>query len=140
MGRPQARKRHHKSCGPTKRRQRIKKCTKDLDQIHFDLKPVYSNLLNPTEKNEDLPGDGQHYCLYCARYFDSDDVLKIHLKTKAHKKRLKSLRVEPYSQKEAERAAGMGSFLGIKNAEIFTEPTKLDTNTTKKSEEPIDDV
>lgn len=38
-------------------------------------------------------------------------TLAVHLKTKAHKKRVKNLRWAPHTQEEAERAAGMGNFI-----------------------------
>lgn len=55
----------------------------------------------------DLPGLGQHYCVECARYFVDAAALKAHKRTKQHKNRLKELREKPYSQAEAEAAAGM---------------------------------
>ncbi|XP_048954617.1 zinc finger protein 593 isoform X2 [Canis lupus baileyi] len=45
------------------------------------------------------------------RYFIDSATLKTHFRSKDHKKRLKQLSVEPYSQEEAERAAGMGSYV-----------------------------
>ena len=41
-------------------------------------------------KDEYLPGEGQYYCISCARYFPEKDGLKQHFKTKQHKRRLKS--------------------------------------------------
>ena len=38
-------------------------------------------------------------------------TLTIHLKTKAHKKRVKELRLTPHTHEEAERAAGKGNFI-----------------------------
>jgi bud site selection protein 20 len=46
-----------------------------------------------------------------SRYFIDSNSLKDHNKSKTHKRRLKDLLVEPYSQEEAERAAGMGSYI-----------------------------
>ncbi len=37
-------------------------------------------------------------------------ALRVHLKSKIHSRRLKELRVEPYTLEEAEAAAGMGQF------------------------------
>jgi len=54
----------------------------------------------------DLPGDGQFYCIPCARHFQSHNALAGHKKTKGHKKQLKLLRtVKPYTQAEAELAS-----------------------------------
>ena len=38
--------------------------------------------------------------------------------------RLKALRIEPYSQAEAERAAGMGSYIAPKKVDIKTQDVK----------------
>lgn len=55
-----------------------------------------------------MPGLGQHYCIECARYFDSSQALLVHKKGKVHKRRLKNLREEPYTQEEAEAAVNIG--------------------------------
>uniref|UniRef100_A0A5F9DNB8 Zinc finger protein 593 n=1 Tax=Oryctolagus cuniculus TaxID=9986 RepID=A0A5F9DNB8_RABIT len=79
------------------------------------------------------PG-GLHRCLACARYFIDSANLKTHFRSKDHKKRLKQLTVEPYSQEEAERAAGMGSYMPPKRlavpAEVSTEVPEMDTSST----------
>lgn len=49
--------------------------------------------------------------------------MQSHFKTKKHKRRLKDLELEPYSQAEAERAAGKGSYLEAKRRKIETQPT-----------------
>lgn len=56
---------------------------------------------------EDLPGLGKHYCKECAKFFESDTNFVAHQKGKVHKRRVKALREEPYSQKEAEAAIGL---------------------------------
>nr|XP_051688687.1 zinc finger protein 593-like [Oryctolagus cuniculus] len=77
---------------------------------------------------------GLHRCLACARYFIDSANLKTHFRSKDHKKRLKQLTVEPYSQEEAERAAGMGSYMPPKRlavpAEVSTEVPEMDTSST----------
>lgn len=45
------------------------------------------------------------------RYFVDDKALGEHKRSKVHKRRLKELEYEPYSQEESERASGMGSYL-----------------------------
>lgn len=40
--------------------------------------------------------------------------------------RLKQLREEPYTQEEAERAAGMGSYIPPKVVEVKTQPLEED--------------
>lgn len=75
-----------------------------LDQVADDIK-------NPRrvefEIDLDLPGLGQHYCVQCARHFISGKVLAAHKRTKPHKARLRELKEKPYTQAEAEAAAGM---------------------------------
>ncbi|KAI8380813.1 hypothetical protein BD560DRAFT_323812, partial [Blakeslea trispora] len=59
------------------------------------------------EIDTDLPGLGQFYCVECARHFISENHLTEHLKSKLHKRRVKKLEDEPYTQEEADRAAGI---------------------------------
>ncbi|XP_038614300.1 zinc finger protein 593 [Tachyglossus aculeatus] len=84
----------------------------DLDEIHREL---WTHEARP---DPDLPGSGQHYCLACARYFVDAKSLKSHFKSKDHRKRLKQLSEEPYTQEEAERAAGMGSYVPPRRVEV----------------------
>ncbi|KAM3594233.1 uncharacterized protein V6R79_004613 [Siganus canaliculatus] len=100
---------------------KTKRRTKDLDQIHADMKPETAAKLLRQEVDYDVTGCAQHYCLHCARYFVDMKALKEHFKTKVHKKRLKQLREEPYTQAEAERAAGMGSYIPPKIVEVKTQ-------------------
>ncbi|KAK9394732.1 zinc finger protein [Crotalus adamanteus] len=100
----------------TKRRRR------DLDQIHHDMLPENATKLLRQELDPDLPGNAQHYCLHCARYFIDLKGMKDHFRSKVHKKRLKQLSEEPYTQEEAERAAGMGSYIAPKKIEVHTQP------------------
>lgn len=55
-------------------------------------------------KDEDLPGEGQYYCISCAKYFVSQEARKAHLKSKVHKRRLQAMLDEPHTQKDAEEA------------------------------------
>ena len=61
-----------------------------------------------TKAVEDLPGLGQYYCVECAKYFDTEVNRAAHLRGKNHKRRTRLLREKPYSQREAEEAAGLG--------------------------------
>ena len=67
------------------------------------------------------------------KYFIDSANLKTHFRSKDHKKRLKQLSVEPYSQEEAERAAGMGSYIPPQRlavpTEVSTEVPEMDTST-----------
>lgn len=98
-----------KGKGSHKRGRRKRFLARAVDQIHEDLaEPMKAEALRTDQPIDfDLPGMGQHYCVECARYFVSEDVLEQHSRTKKHKMRLKELKQKPYSQAEAEAAAGM---------------------------------
>ena len=46
---------------------------------------------NLQEGNDELPGGGHFYCVVCARYFIDQRNLDEHMKTKAHRRRVKTL-------------------------------------------------
>uniref|UniRef100_UPI00398F7047 zinc finger protein 593 n=1 Tax=Pristiophorus japonicus TaxID=55135 RepID=UPI00398F7047 len=100
---------------------KTKRRTKDLDQIHEDMKPENADRLLHQEIDSDATGSAQFYCLHCARYFMDQRSLKEHFKTKVHKRRLKQLSEAPYTQEEADRAAGMGSYLPAKKFKVETQ-------------------
>ncbi|KAJ3533028.1 hypothetical protein NM688_g7342 [Phlebia brevispora] len=54
------------------------------------------------------PGLGQHYCVECAKYYETDIALRSHWRSKVHKRRCKQLKEPAYTIEEAERAAGLG--------------------------------
>ena len=78
--------------------------------------------------DEDKPGLGQFYCVQCAKYFVDQTSLDSHLRGKNHKKRLKVLQEKPFTQEEAEFAAGHFYYV-IKQQNTTTTTT---TTTTKK--------
>mmetsp|Transcript_56289 Transcript_56289/g.98803 ORF Transcript_56289/g.98803 Transcript_56289/m.98803 type:complete len:129 (-) Transcript_56289:117-503(-) len=85
----------------TKRRPR------DVDQIQDDIaKEAELGKKMEFEYDEDLPGLGQFYCTQCGRHFGDQSTLDIHTDSKLHKRRLRTLAIEQYTQDEAERAAG----------------------------------
>jgi bud site selection protein 20 len=115
MGGPYKRKKYHRGDVHLKRRWRVKmrqgSRTKDLDQIDQDLSEgVVGNLL---EQNIDFDkaGLGQFYCVHCAKDFIDTHAFRDHVKSKVHKRRLHALKTEPYTIEEANRAAGMGSYV-----------------------------
>lgn len=59
------------------------------------------------EFDELLPGGGRFYCQETARHFINANALAAHKKTKEFKKRCRELKKTPYSQAEADRAAGL---------------------------------
>ena len=59
------------------------------------------------EFDELLPGGGRFYCPETARHFINANALAAHKKTKEYKRRCRELKKTPYSQEEADRAAGL---------------------------------
>lgn len=66
MGQPQARKKQHKGTKPMGDKYRLRRKTKDLDQIHLDMKPDQIKKLLNQELDYDRPGNAQFYCVHCA--------------------------------------------------------------------------
>ncbi|GAB7363340.1 hypothetical protein MBLNU230_g3621t1 [Neophaeotheca triangularis] len=92
--------------------------TRDLDQIHADLQSkrhLQQHL--ETKAPEDLPGFGDFYCIECAKHFESELNFGAHTKGKPHKRRVKQMKEEPYSQKEAEAAVGLTTDNGKRGGE-----------------------
>ncbi|MCJ1373822.1 Bud site selection protein 20 [Loxospora ochrophaea] len=90
----------------TKTRRHIR----DIDQIHADLhSPKHLAQHKASKAVEDLPGLGQWYCVECAKWFEGEHNFLQHQRGKPHKRRMRALRVEPYSQKEADAAVGLST-------------------------------
>lgn len=107
---PYRRKKVHKEKKHLYRSYRTCNRTLDFDQIHELLAKnpdALSSAPSVVVVDTDLPGNGQFGCVHCCKHFIDQKTLTIHLNTKNHKKRIKLLKEEPYTQKEAERAAGM---------------------------------
>ncbi|KFY26128.1 hypothetical protein V491_01447 [Pseudogymnoascus sp. VKM F-3775] len=91
-----------------KTRTKTRRHTRDLDQVKSDmLSSKHLAQYQATKASEDLPGLGQFYCVECAKWFEGENSQRTHLKGKNHKRRVKALKEEPYSQKEAEAAVGL---------------------------------
>nr|AFK11272.1 Zinc finger protein [Callorhinchus milii]AFM89803.1 zinc finger protein 593 [Callorhinchus milii] len=103
---------------------KTKRRTKDLDEIHKDMEAANAQKLLHQAVNFDVTGNAQFYCLHCARYFIDQRNLQEHFKTKVHKRRLKQPSEAPYTQEEAERAAGMGSYTRPQKVTVRTQPTE----------------
>ena len=89
---------------------------------------------------EDLPGLGQFYCVECAKWFEGEHSLVQHRKGKPHKRRygstftmlrqdaktsadgsrLRALKDEPYTQKEADAATGLRTDNGSRKPSALT--------------------
>lgn len=90
------------------KRYKTKRRTRDLDLIQKDLqcKATIEKLKNqPLDENK--PGLGQYYDIPCDKYFETQEGMNIHMKSKKHKRRLKELNVLAYSPEEANAAAGV---------------------------------
>ncbi|KAF9480361.1 hypothetical protein BDN70DRAFT_832967 [Pholiota conissans] len=108
MGRLRRSRAHH-ARRDVHRASRTRVMTRHLDQIQdIDLDPTNRAALEAQPINYELPGLGQHYCVECAKYYETDSALQSHWKSKVHKRRLKELRVPAYTIEESERAAGLG--------------------------------
>ncbi|KAL0936692.1 C2H2 finger domain-containing protein [Colletotrichum truncatum] len=92
----------------TKTRRKTSMLPRDVDQIKADmLSPRHLRQFKETKASEDLPGMGQHYCVECAKWFETEVSLGGHKRGKPHKRRVKQLKEEPYTQKDAEAAVGL---------------------------------
>lgn len=89
-------------------KKKTRRHTRNLDQIHADVASKrHLQQYKDTKAPEDLPGLGEWYCVECAKWFESETNFVHHAKGKSHKRRVKQLKEEPYSQKEAEAAVGL---------------------------------
>ncbi|MCJ1402034.1 Bud site selection protein 20 [Xylographa trunciseda] len=103
------------------RRSKTKRRTRDLDQIHTDLRSPKHLARHKTAKpSEDLPGLGQWYCVECAKWFEGEHNLLQHRRGKNHKRRVRMLREEPHTQKAAEAAIGLQTDNGRSTRKVST--------------------
>ena len=79
-----------------------------MNQIQDEIIKIKRGTFKPEQKDIDKPGMGQFKCIICARYFINANVLKMHKKTKKHKKMLKKVIRPQYTQKEADMCGGLG--------------------------------
>ena len=94
----------HKQYGKNRR---TRNQSKDIDQIVEDLQPEKLLQIQNQEIDENLPGLGQFYCVFCARYFVNQKTLDKHYKTKEHKKRVKAVKTEKaYTIEESKKYTG----------------------------------
>lgn len=105
------RTRNHKTRARKNKSYKKSHCTanraRDIDQIQDDLKKEEKlGKKMEFDADDDLPGLGQFYCTPCARHFIDNQALEEHMSSKVHKRRLKDVAQEQYTQGEAEAAAG----------------------------------
>ncbi|KLJ12522.1 hypothetical protein EMPG_12438 [Blastomyces silverae] len=105
--------------GATKRI-KTKRRTRDYDQVCADISSSkHLSQYKKTKAAEDLPGLGRHYCVECAKWFESDYNLVAHRRGKNHKRRVRILKEEPHSQKLAEAAIGLGTDNGTRDVQAM---------------------
>ncbi|PBK72675.1 hypothetical protein ARMSODRAFT_854628, partial [Armillaria solidipes] len=103
------RSRVHKAQRDVHRATRTRVRTKDLDLIQLiDLDPKNRAALEAQPLDFEKPGLAQHYCVECAKYYETDVALRSHWRSKVHKRRCKQLKEPAYTIEESERAAGLG--------------------------------
>ena len=119
------RSRNHRARTTKKKGYKKAHCTarrrRDIDQIQDDIvkvKSVGATTLE-FEADDDLPGLGQHYCLECAKHFADQATLDEHKKSKPHKRRVKDVQQQQYSQAEADAGAG-------KTREVLPKISRMD--------------
>ncbi|KAH7647989.1 hypothetical protein RS030_3397 [Cryptosporidium xiaoi] len=79
---------------------KTKRRTKDFETVQKDY---YKGVELPFDP--DLPGNGQFYCITCARYFINSSSLLSHNKSKDHKRLIKT--EEAWTENHAMLAAEM---------------------------------
>jgi len=102
MGKPQRRRGNTSRNKHLHKKLKVKRHTRDIDQVFEDIQPGKVEKYDEMEIDEDLPGLGQHYCVTCAKYFVDGNTLITHKTTKFHKRMVKELKVEPHNHKSAE--------------------------------------
>lgn len=96
-----AKKRKGNGSSINKRHRKIRKRTRDFDQIQKDY---YNNPELPFD--EDIRGCGQFKCFACDIFFINLDALQQHEKSKRHKRSVKLMeREKAHTYKDALRAA-----------------------------------
>ena len=89
---------------------------RDYDQVKDDLEsPKHLSQHKASKAAEDLPGLGHFYCVECAKYFSDSHSLNEHRRGKNHKRRVKMLKEEAHSQKQAEAAIGLSTDNGSRS-------------------------
>ena len=101
MGKPQSRRKHRQqkvSLYGIKTRRFTAEAM--IDQIFDDVQEGRKETM-PVDL--DLPGQGQFYCVACARHFKDEENLGKHRRTKQHKRQLKRLQEEPHRGEDLPR-------------------------------------
>ncbi|KAF2400001.1 hypothetical protein EJ06DRAFT_42373 [Trichodelitschia bisporula] len=103
--------------GP-KSKKKTRRYTRDLDAISADISdPAHLARHKATMHADDLPALGMHYCVSCAKFFESETNLVAHTRGKVHKRRVKQLAEGAHTQREAEEAVGLRTDNGTRTTE-----------------------
>ncbi|KAJ7327661.1 hypothetical protein DFH08DRAFT_816491 [Mycena albidolilacea] len=70
----------------------------DLRRVELEAQPL----------DFEKPGPAQHYCVECAKYYETNAALTSHWHSKVHKQRCKQLKEPAYTIEESKHAAGLG--------------------------------
>ncbi|VUC34565.1 unnamed protein product [Clonostachys rosea] len=107
---------------------KTRRTLRGLDQIKDDLLSAkHLSQYKDTKAAEDLPGLGRHYCVECAKWFETDKSLVTHRRGKPHKRRVKQLKEGPYDHKEALAAAGLRIDNGKRENDLDTDDVDMAT-------------
>ncbi|KAJ7803662.1 hypothetical protein B0H14DRAFT_2887181 [Mycena olivaceomarginata] len=107
--RPNRESKVHNARRDVHRAARTRVRTRDLDQIQLlDVDTKRRAELETQPLDFEKPGLAQHYCVECAKYYETDAALTSHWRSKVHKRRCKQLKEPAYTIEESERAAGLG--------------------------------
>ncbi|KAI5150719.1 bud site selection protein 20 [Enteropsectra breve] len=88
-------------------KQKWKKIT--LHKGHRDIDLVKESVAKdkPIDRIEDMPHGGQFTCAHCDLYFIDQHTVDVHMKTKAHKRRMREWKEKCHTVMDAEMAAGL---------------------------------
>jgi bud site selection protein 20 len=96
-------------------KKKTRRHTRDLDEITADLESNrHLTQYQATKSPEDLPALGAYYCVECAKWFESEFNMVAHKKGGPHKRQIKLLKEGAHTQREAEKAVGLGVDNGIR--------------------------
>merc|ERR1712014_204053 len=119
-------------------KKKTRRHTRDLDQIHADLHSRRHLEQHIQQYDEaELPALGLFYCIPCAKHFESETNYAKHEKGKPHKRRVRQLKEEPYSQKEAEAAVGLTTDNGRKKGDEGTHTSAVSKDCRLQSFEKV---
>ncbi|EFA83059.1 hypothetical protein PPL_03847 [Heterostelium album PN500] len=103
---------------------------KDIDQVWDDVQPDKIEKASKHDIDPELPGLGQFYCVHCAKYFVAQSDLDTHLTGKKHKRRVKDLKVKPYTVEDSQLPIDNGKKLRPTPTPMIEDNTDISTTST----------